>query len=105
MNSANARQATLPEKLEGHTVDKMTVGEVGYTLPWGMWVDENRNCWLHPKYSVESAPHGTLEMKVARLDDGYHVWAPPGKTWVAQSEPSYASPADTQFIPVADLHP
>jgi hypothetical protein len=82
----------------------MTIGEVGYTTPWGMWVDDDRNCWLHPKYSVEPAPQGTLEMRIQLLDDGFHVWVPPGKTWVPQSEPSYASPADTQFIPVAELH-
>lgn len=98
------RQATLPEDLEGNTVDSMVTGEVGYIVPWGMWADTDRNCWLHPKYALHKRSHGTVQMRVERREDGYHVWVPPGTTWSVQAEPGYMSPQDTQYIPVVELH-
>ena len=104
MNHSGDRQAKLPEDLERNTIDSMTTGDVGYTLPWGMWVDTDRNCWLHPKYPIDESPHGTAQMRVALHENGYHVWAPPGETWDPQAEPGYMSPQNTQYIPVVELH-
>ncbi len=104
MSFIRTRQAKLPENLEENTIDSMVTGEVGYTVPWGMWVDTDRNCWLHPKYTLHEHSGGTVQMRVELREDGYHVWAPPGKTWSVQAEPGYMSPQDTEYIPVVELH-
>lgn len=82
----------------------MTTGSVGYIVPWGMWVDADRKCWLNPKYTLDEKPGGTAQMRVELHEDGYHVWAPPCKTWGIQREPSYVGQQDTQYIPVVELH-
>lgn len=98
------RQQILPENREGPTVSAMAIGGVGYTMKWAMWVDAERRCWLHPGYRVVESPAGTADMRVLRDVDGYHVWAPAGATWNPQKAPTYASPADTEYIPVAEVH-
>jgi hypothetical protein len=96
--------AILPEGLEEHSLDSMQTGEIAYTLPWGMWVDAERRCWLHPKYPAETSPHGTVRMRVELHGNGYHVWPPSGESWQPQHEPGYVSPRDTVYLPVAELH-
>lgn len=104
MNFLRNRQAKLPEDLEGDTIGSMVTGEVGYTNPWAMWVDTERNCWLHPEHVLRSHPQGNVKMKVELREDGYHVWTPPGMTWSVQAEPGYQSPRDIQYLPVVELH-
>ena len=105
MHFTRDRQAKLPSNLETTSaIDRMALGKVGYTLPWGMWVDNDRNCWLHPKYPVDDQPQGTSQMRVELREDGYHVWAPAGKTWPLVDKPGFASPDDTAYIPVVMLH-
>jgi hypothetical protein len=70
----------LPQNLKQATIETMGTGDVAYTAPWAMWVDTGRRCWLHPKYQVEGQPIGTATMRIKLRADGYHVWAPPGKT-------------------------
>lgn len=94
----------LPENLEEAAIELMAVGESGWAVPWAMWVDGARQCWLHPKYTVTERPGGTGVMLVELRADGYHVWPPAGYRWSPQSEPGYVSPHDTQYIPVAKLH-
>jgi hypothetical protein len=98
------KQATLPEDLEGATVDSMMTGQAAYMVPWGMWVDRDRHCWLHPKYTISSHLGGTFEMRIELREDGYHVWPPQGETWSTQQEPGFVSPTDTEYIPVVELH-
>ena len=81
----NFRQARLPEDLEGKTIDSMVTGEIGYTTPWGMWVDKHRKCWLNPTYTVSENPEGTSRMRVELRSDGYHVWPPSGESWKPSS--------------------
>lgn len=94
----------LPESLESQTIARMTTGRTAYTVAWAMWVDTNRNCWLHPTYDVQSAPFGNFRMRIELREDGYHVWAPPGETWSPQSQPGYAASGDVEYLPVAELH-
>lgn len=56
--------AKLPENFEAPTIDSMLPGEGGYVVPWAMWVDEKRNCWLHPDYTVSTEPAGTACMRI-----------------------------------------
>lgn len=104
MDSGKRRQASLPEDLEEETIDNMVTGQVAYIVPWGMWVDSERHCWLHPKYTVFDVPKGTVQMRVELSEDGYHVWPPVGYTWQPSAEPGYMSPSNTEYIPVAQLH-
>src|SRR6266508_1609463 len=80
------KQASLPESMEEDTLDSMMTGEVAYTVPWAMWVDDQRQCWLHPKYPTHRHAHGTASMRVELRRDGYHVW-PRGERYQPTSEP------------------
>jgi hypothetical protein len=100
----NMNYATLPDDMEASTIETMMTGEIAYTTPWGMWVDSQRRCWLHPKYTASRHPGGTVSMRVEKRDDGYHVWPPRGEKYQPSDEPGYMSPSDTQYLPVAELH-
>ena len=105
MNFVPARQAKLPSTLETRNgINQMDLGAAGYTVPWAMEVDNDRNCWLHPKYPVDDQPHGTAEMRVELREDGYHVWAPLDYTWDLRDVLKGMSPEVTLYIPVAVLH-
>lgn len=97
--------AIQPEYLEGPSVASMAVGEIAYTTPWGMWVDAERRCWLHPGYPAQHFPSGTVSMRIERRDDGWHVWPPKGETWTPRNQSGYAG-ADsvTEWVPVVALH-
>lgn len=97
------KQAVLPENFEEHTLDAMNTGDVVYTTSWAMWVDHERRCWLHPKYPANLTPGGTAKMKVALREDGYHVWLTDYR-YSPTSQPEFVSSADTQYLPVVELH-
>jgi hypothetical protein len=100
-----SRHAVLPEGLEdGGGIGGMMIGEVAYTLPWAMWVDTDRRCWLHPHYPARESAGGTVQMRVERRLDGYHVWPPPGNKWSVKRRNGFVGGEDVEFIPVAELH-
>ena len=90
--------ATLPKNFENQNqLKNMKVGQSGYIVPWGMWVDLNGNCWLNEDYEFDSTPGGTVQLKVTRVVDGYiaHIHEMKysnGYKWTPQTGPSYASP-------------
>jgi hypothetical protein len=88
---ANASNATLPVALGEFTLGEMARGQRAYTLPWGMWVDEQRRCWLNPDYPAEAAPDGTVEMPVYRLADGTFEVDVRGldEQWTPEDDPGY----------------
>lgn len=95
----------LPQRfLDTFTLNNMREGETRFTLPWGMWVDADMECWLHPDYPAELRVHGTAQMRVERRQDGYHVWPPAGETYKPRAGHGFASPDDTPWIPVAEVH-
>jgi hypothetical protein len=100
----NAGQAQLPRELEGPSIATMEFGCAYYTVPWAMWVDADRMLWLHPDYPAESAPDGTVQMRIELRDDGYHVWPPGDKPYRPQQEHGYLGGTSQPFIPVAVLH-
>jgi hypothetical protein len=101
---SRTRHAILPEDYEEATIDSMVTGERGYTVPWAMWVDADRNCWLHPKYTIHADTCGTVQMRVELREDGYHVWLVPGEKYQPRASPGYCSPEDTEYLPVVELH-
>lgn len=84
------KMAKLPNDKEGKTIEQMQVGETGYTLPWGMWVDKDKNCWLNEQYPLEKSPKGTVALKIEKLSEGYIAYIE-GMVykWNPQSEPCY----------------
>ena len=97
-------QALLPETHDEPTIGAMLLGESGYAVPWAMWVDGERRCWLHPSYTIHPDRGGTVQMRVTRTEDGYEAWLTNQKYTPCQ-EPGYVSPVDTKYIPVTRLHP
>lgn len=89
--------------LDQNTLANMSVGESRYTLPWAMWVDSDMECWLHPDYPAERSTGGTVQMRVKRTRDGYIVFPPPGETYKPSARQPYASPDDTQWLPVVEV--
>ena len=69
-----ATQAKLPKSLENtNLISNMRVGQIGYTVPWAMFVDAERNCWLSEHYEFSYEPGGTADMLVERTKDGFRV--------------------------------
>lgn len=84
-----------------NTLANMQVGDVRYTLPWGMWVDRDMEAWLHPDYPAKAQPGGTVTMRVERCWDGYLVAIPPGECYKPTQDPGYVSPEGTEYLSVA----
>jgi hypothetical protein len=97
-------QATLPQAYRESTISAMHVGQTVFTVPWAVWVDHDMLCWLHPGYSVDSGPGGTVQMQVTRKADGYHVWGVRGFSYSPQQTAHYVGADGTEFIPVAEFH-
>lgn len=66
-------QAILPENMEDDTIESLMTGQTVYVVPWAMWVDEQRRCWLNPRMTTRPEPHGTANMAVTRTEDGVTV--------------------------------
>jgi hypothetical protein len=99
-----ARIARLPEHMDEPTLAGLLPGESCWTVPWAMWVDGDRCCWLHPGYLRHAHSGGTVQMRVQRIGDEYHVWPPADQRYSLQGHHGYISPDDTPWIPVAEIH-
>jgi hypothetical protein len=104
MKIGRKKQAMLPASMEEFTLDSMDTGDVVYTVPWAMWVDQERRCWLHPKYTAHHSPGGTVQMRVQLQEDGYHVWLVNDHRYSPSGRPGFMSPTNTEYLPVAELH-
>jgi hypothetical protein len=84
---------------EGPTINTMVVfGDVGYTDPAAMWLDDRRRCWLHPEYPVSQTRGEATTMRIMPMADGFHVWPPPD----AEYQPTeLVSPVHTGIAVVA----
>lgn len=94
----------LPERMVEHTIERMAVNEVAYTMPWAMWVDLDRTGWLHPQYPAHPYSGGTADMMIVRTKDGFHVSTPYGQKYTPSAEPGYCgSDNNCQFLQVASI--
>lgn len=66
-------QSKLPETYEETTIEHMLPGDTGYTVPWAMWADSERNLWIRGDYSVFVQPGGTGQLHITRTKDGIIV--------------------------------
>lgn len=92
----------LPEGQRERTLADMKIGETAWTMPWGMWVDNSGRCWLNPNYPAEKTPGGTVELKVERRGDSFHVTNhDPTHKWTPEKEPCYSGHTMDDWLPVA----
>lgn len=84
------KQSKLPEQFETMTIGKMVSGDIGFTLPWGMFVDANRDLWMHPEYPFFTHPEKEARLRIMRVGDsikvdiascGCHTWEPGTSSW------------------------
>ncbi|MHC4620578.1 MAG: hypothetical protein ACYTEQ_22755 [Planctomycetota bacterium] len=69
--------AKLPETYEEETIIGMLPGDVGYTVPWAMWADKERELWVNGNYTIDSKPGGpgrTTNMRIERTKIGVIVY-------------------------------
>ncbi|AOZ63813.1 hypothetical protein SEA_WEASELS2_235 [Rhodococcus phage Weasels2] len=95
--------AILPDShLEDHEdcIENLPVGRTAYTVPWAMWVNSKGECFLHPQYTWDRKPGGTVDMLIRRERDGFYVKIPPDEKYERRNSPGYNSSADTKYIPV-----
>ncbi len=69
------KQAKLPMGMANaeHSIATMDIGEKGWTVPWAMYYDKDRNLWLNGSYTIHADPGGTARMAVWRDEDGWCV--------------------------------
>lgn len=93
--------AKLPLEFENtKQLKNMLPGQVGYIVPWGMWVDLDGNAWLNENYEWCSAPYGTSQLKIERVDGGYIAYIyelRDKRQWTKQEGPSYLSPKEVCY--------
>lgn len=101
--SAERRQARYPEEFAPYTLAEMEVGDVAYTVPWAMVIDSDRYCWLQSSFASHAQPGGTMQMRVERREDGFHVQC--SRLTPREVETQQRSHADVpaDAIPVAEL--
>lgn len=90
--------AKLPAEYEKHnTVGEMEPGQVVYVVPWAMGVTSDGSCYINDGATYKTSPAGVITMRVAKQQDGYHVW-PVG--WFSYR----AGSLNGATIPVATIH-
>jgi hypothetical protein len=93
--------AKLPVNFENNSqLKNMKVGESGYIVPWGMWVDMDGNSYLNENYNLHPTPGGTVQLKITKVSGGYIAHVHEMKDdykWTKQNGPSYASPEDVCY--------
>jgi len=66
----------LPTKFYEAPIGCMSVGDVAYTTPWTLKVDDDGECWIKTTATLTNEQCGTSCMRVERREDGLHVWPP-----------------------------
>ncbi len=64
---------TMPQQQIERKIEEMEPGESGWTVPWALAVDPNRECWLDVHMPVMQQQGGTVAMQIALQEDGWHV--------------------------------
>lgn len=97
-------QATLPPTMIERTIALMKKGESAWCVPWGMWVDSDLKCWLHPDYTLHDRPMGTVQMLIEKTKEGfYECTIPKDQKYHGSEGPTYSN-NDKNWIPVSKLN-
>jgi len=105
MSDNAIQQALLPPDLSELTLADLEVGDSAWTVPWAMWVDRDRKCWLHPDSAAHERGGGTAQMLVARTEKGYGIGLLPDcdHKWLPSDEPATRVFAPA-WIPVVEIY-
>jgi hypothetical protein len=105
MTTKGPEQVRLSEDLETQTIAQMVNGDTFFTVPWAMWVDKKRRCWLDPDYTVHQEKGGTVQMGVAKSEDGYSVdiTSVDNPNWELQEHSTHVGHEDSDWIPVIGI--
>lgn len=95
--------ARLPEQFEEKTIRSLPEGENAYVVPWSMYVDENRECWLRPSMTTRVRPGGTFEMRITRNADGFVVRVPDGYRYSPGRNGVVCSDDPAEYLPVVEV--
>ncbi len=63
----------LPDHMEANTISRMSVGDIAYTTPWGMYAETDRTMWINGSYPAQASPGGTVYMRIKRTSAGIVV--------------------------------
>ncbi len=63
----------LPDHMEEDTIERMNIGDLGYTTPWAMYAERDRKMWINGNYTISKSPFRTMQMLVKRMSDGIEV--------------------------------
>jgi hypothetical protein len=62
----------LPEELEQISISALQEGEIGFTLPWAVFVQEDGICWIRGDYPLYSHPTDNAVLRIRR-EGGYII--------------------------------
>ena len=83
--------------MKENTIRNMEIGQSGFIVCWGMWVDLDGNCFLNESYDYHDTRGGTIQLKITRVYGGYiaHIHEMESDyKWEGQSGPTYATAED-----------
>jgi hypothetical protein len=89
----------IPEQfINKNQLFNLKVGQSGYIVPWGMWVDLEGNAFLNENYNFHESSGGTVSLLITRVSEGYVAHLDSFKyfnepyTWEKQDSPGFNSP-------------
>jgi len=85
------------------TIANMSDGDVRWTVPWAMMVNEQGDCYLNGQMSAHDGPGGTVQMRVVRTGDGYVVELVPGEHYRPSRGIPWVGATVADLIPVAEF--
>lgn len=54
-------------------IKDMVVGQIGFCVPWAFWTTNGSDAYLSAEHSFSIDGKGTMELKIARTNDGFMV--------------------------------
>lgn len=87
-----------------HSLTRMKVGEIAYTYPGAMRVDDKLHGWLEPHAVALAAPDlkRGWDVKVKRLASGYRIWLPDPPGWAWNREGDFLE--DLEYLEVEKIY-
>lgn len=63
--------AKLPGNKKKKRLVDMCIGELGFTVPWALWVDEENECFINEDFEISQSSGGTVQLKIKKTVNGY----------------------------------
>lgn len=92
----------MPNALEDREKLKfMKYGEETYTVPWAVYVDDDRRMYIDQSFSKHHTTGGTVQMKVRRAANGFEIWTAGQRYRVGGV---HGTVSDKDYVPVVKIH-